>query len=80
MQDKLQKWIRKGLIVPINCIGNKQNWYAFLFNMLGAILDYYERARSARSSFFNLREKSEYERPAVVTLLRGLYLSNHETA
>ena len=47
------------------------------------MMSYYERARSARSSFFNLGEKSEYERPAgqpaVVTLLRGLYLSNHET-
>ena len=44
----------------------------------------YERARSARSFFFNLGEKSEYERraagrPVVVTLLIGLYLSNHET-
>ena len=47
------------------------------------LLIYYERARSARSSFFNFGEKSEYERPAgrpaVVTVLRRLYLSNHET-
>ena len=35
----------------------------------------YERARSARVFFFNLGEKSEYER----TLLRSLYLSDHET-
>ena len=44
---------------------------------------FYERARSARSFFFSLEEKYEYERPAgrpaVVTVLRGLYLSNHET-
>ena len=40
----------------------------------------YERARSARAFFFNLGKKYEYERPAgVVTLLRNLHLSNHET-
>ena len=40
----------------------------------------YERARSARSFFFNLGRKSEMSgQPAVVTLLRGLCLSNHET-
>ena len=32
----------------------------------------YERALSAQSFFFNLWGKSEYERPAVVTHLRGL--------